>query len=150
MSTQYSVEVSYKLDNELKISKLDMLTRYMQIVKENQEIVDKDTILNNIGLKYNTDMNSDDFDVQMSNQLTQGTVLQRNTNFYLNNTNVVNFLNDIPNTYHIEFINKEFGNDNYRIYDITNKISNKTIKKKLSDLDNEIIQIVKNRYGLVL
>jgi hypothetical protein len=141
MTIQYSVEVSYKLDNELKISQLDMLTRYMQIVEENQEIVDKDTILNNIGLKYNTDMNSHDFDVQMSNPFIPGTVLLRNTNFYLNNTNVVNFLNDIPNTYHIQFINKKFGNNHYRIYDIKNK----TINKKLSDLDNEIIQIVKNR-----
>ncbi len=139
MSIKYSVEVSYKLDNELKITLIDMTTKYMQIIKENKEIYDKDMILTKIGMKYNTDMNSDDFDVHIPDRLRPGTVLLRNTNFILNKIDVMNFIKDIPNSYQIQFINKEVNNNMYRIYDINNKID----YKKLTDFDNEIIKTVK-------
>ena len=141
MKIEYSVEVSYKLDNELKFSQLDMMTRYMQIVQENQEICEKDNILNQIGVKYNTDMNSHDFDVAMTNIFTPGIVLRRNTNFHLDKFAVVNFIKDIPPNYEIQFINKIINNKHHRIYDINND----TDYKKLSELDNEILEIVKSR-----
>jgi hypothetical protein len=140
MSIKYSVEISYKLENELKISQIEMVTRYMEIIKENKEISDKDTILNNIGTKYNTDMNSHDFDVLMTNLFMPGTVLKRNTNFELNELNIINFIKDIPNDYEIQFITKKVSNNRYRIY----TINKKTDYKKLSQLDNEIINLVKN------
>jgi hypothetical protein len=74
MSLKYSVEISYKLDNELKLSQIDLMQKYMQIIKENKEIAEKDMILNNLGTKYCTDMNSHDFDVAISNPITPGTV----------------------------------------------------------------------------
>ncbi len=139
MSIKYSVEVSYKLDNELKISAIDMVTKYMELVKENKEICEKDMVLSQIGMKYNTYMNSDDFDVEIHNPIIPGNVLLRNTNFMLSKINVVKFIKDIPDNYQIQFINKEVNNNMYRIYDINNK----TDYKKLTDLDNEIIKTVK-------
>jgi hypothetical protein len=141
LAIKYSVEVAYKLDNELKMSQIDIMTRYMQIIKENSEIVEKDKILNQIGMKYNVDMNSHDFDVEMSNPLMPGTVLRRNANFHLNKLKVVNFLKDIPANYEIRFINKKVNNNHYRIYDIDGQTTYKT----LSDLDSEILMIVRNR-----
>ena len=139
MLIKYSVEISYKLENELKMSQIDMMTRYMKIIKENQEIVEKDMILNKLGMKYNTDMNSHDFDVAVSDLNTPGTVLRRNTNFELNKLNITNFLKEIPVNYEIQFINKKVNNTRYRIYDSNNETS----YKKLSELDNEILKIVK-------
>lgn len=139
MSIKYSVEVSYKLDNELKISAIDMVTKYMELIKENKEICEKDMILSQIGMKYNTYINSDDFDVEIHNPLIPGNVLLRNTNFMLSKIDVINFIKDIPDNYQIQFINKEVNNNMYRIYDINNK----TDYKKLTDLDNEIIKTVK-------
>lgn len=141
LAIKYSVEVAYKLDNELKMSQIDIMTRYMQIIKENSEIVEKDKILNQIGMKYNVDMNSHDFDVEMSNPLMPGTVLRRNANFHLNKLKVVNFIKDIPANYEIRFINKKVNNNQYRIYDIDGQTTYKT----LSDLDSEILMIVRNR-----
>jgi hypothetical protein len=141
LAIKYSIEVAYKLDNELKMSQIDIMTRYMQIIKENSEIVEKDKILNQIGMKYNVDMNSHDFDVEMSNLLMPGTVLRRNANFHLNKLKVVNFLKDIPANYEIRFINKKVNNNQYRIYDIDGQTTYKT----LSDLDTEILMIVRNR-----
>jgi hypothetical protein len=141
LTIKYSVEVAYKLDNELKMSQIDIMTRYMQIIKENSEIVEKDKILNQIGMKYNVDMNSHDFDVEMSNPLMPGTVLRRNANFHLNKLKVVNFLKDIPANYEIRFINKKVNNNQYRIYDIDGQTTYKT----LSDLDTEILMIIRNR-----
>ena len=141
LAIKYSVEVAYKLDNELKMSQIDIMTRYMKIIKENSEIVEKDNILNQIGMKYNVDMNSHDFDVEMSNLLIPGTVLRRNANFHLNKLKVVNFLKDIPANYEIRFINKKVNNNQYRIYDIDGQTTYKT----LSDLDTEILMIVRNR-----
>ncbi len=141
LAIKYSIEIAYKLDNELKMSQSDIMTRYMQIIKENKEIVEKDKILNQIGMKYNVDMNSHDFDVAMTNLFTPGTVLRRNTNFHLNKLKIVNFLKDIPANYEIRFINKKVNNNQYRIYDIDGQTTYKT----LSDLDNEILNIVKNR-----
>jgi hypothetical protein len=141
LTIKYSVEVAYKLDNELKMSQIDIMTRYMKIIKENSEIVEKDNILNQIGMKYNVDMNSHDFDVEMSNLLIPGTVLRRNANFHLNKLKVVNFLKDIPANYEIRFINKKVNNNQYRIYDIDGQTTYKT----LSDLDTEILMIVRNR-----
>ncbi len=140
MSIKYSVEISYKLENELKINQIEVITRYMEIIKENKEILDKDTVLNNLGMKYNTDMNSHDFDVLMTNLFTPGTVLKRNTNFELNKLNIINFIKEIPNNYEIQFITKKVNNNRYRIYDINKKTDYKT----LSELDNEIINLVKN------
>jgi hypothetical protein len=140
MSIKYSVEISYKLENELKINQIEVMTRYMEIIKENKEILDKDTVLNNLGMKYNTDMNSHDFDVLMTNLFTPGTVLKRNTNFELNKLNIINFIKEIPNNYEIQFITKKVNNNRYRIYDINKKTDYKT----LSELDNEIINLVKN------
>ena len=77
MSIKYSVEISYKLENELKMSQIEVITKYMQIIKENTEIVNKDRILNNLGTKFNTSMNSHDFDLEISDLFTPGTVLQR-------------------------------------------------------------------------
>jgi hypothetical protein len=139
MSIKYSVEVSYKLDNELIITPIDMITKYMQIIKENKEIYQKDMVLNKIGAKYNTDMNSHDFDVSIPDMHTPGTVLLRNTNFQLNKLNIVNFIKDLPDNYQIQFINKEVNNNMYRIYDINNK----TDYKKLTELDNEILKTIK-------
>lgn len=141
LAIKYSVEVAYKLDNELKMSQIDIMTRYMKIIKENSEIVEKDNILNQIGMKYNVDMNSHDFDVEMSNPLMPGTVLRRNANFHLNKLKVVNFLKDIPANYEIRFINKKVNNNQYRIYDIDGQTTYKT----LSDLDTEILMIIRNR-----
>jgi hypothetical protein len=140
MSLKYSVEVSYKLDNELKITQLEIISKYMELIKENKEIVEKDTILNNLGMKYHTDMNSHDFDIAVSNLFTPGRVLQRNTNFELNKLNIINFIKEIPNNYSIQFINKKVSNNISRIYDINDKTTYKT----LTDLDNQIISIVKN------
>ena len=139
MLIKYSVEISYKLENELKMSQIDIMTRYMKIIKENQEIAEKDMILNKLGMKYNTDMNSHDFDVTVSDLNTPGTVLRRNTNFELNKLNITNFLKEIPVNYEIQFINKKVNNTHYRIYDSNNETS----YKKLSELDNEILKIVK-------
>jgi len=139
MSIKYSVEISYKLEKELKVNQIEVMTRYMDIIKEIPEIVEKDRILNNLGMKYNTDMNSHDFDVHCSNLFTPGTVLKRNTNFELNKLNIINFLKEIPNNYEIQFINKKVSSNRYRIYDINDKTDYKT----LSDLDSEIINIVK-------
>ena len=139
MSIKYSVEVSYKLDNELIITPVDMITKYMQIINENKEIYQKDMVLKKIGAKYNTDMNSHDFDVDIPDMNTPGTVLLRNTNFQLNKLNIVNFIKDLPDNYQIQFINKEVNNNMYRIYDINNK----TDYKKLTELDNEILKIIK-------
>ncbi len=111
MSIKYSVEISYKLENELKINQIEVITRYMEIIKENKEILDKDTVLNNLGMKYNTDMNSHDFDVLMTNLFTPGTVLKRNTNFELNKLNIINFIKEIPNNYEIQFITKKVNNN---------------------------------------
>jgi hypothetical protein len=140
MSIKYSVEVSYKLDNELIITPIDMITKYMQLIKENKEIYEKDMILTKIGMKYNTDMNSHDFDVQIPDPHTPGKVLLRNTNFVLNKLNIIKFIKDIPDNYQIQFINKEVNGNNYRIYDVNNNTS----YKKLTELDNEILKTVKN------
>jgi hypothetical protein len=139
MSIKYSVEISYKLEKELKVSQIEVVTKYMQIIKENKEIVEKDKILNNIGMKYNTDMNSHDFDVKVSDLFTPGTVLKRNCNFHLNKLNIINFLKEIPDLYSFEFINKNVGDNRYRIYDVDGKTDYKT----LSEIDTEIINIVK-------
>ena len=139
MSIKYSVEISYKLENELKMSQIEVITKYMQIIKENKEIVNKDRILNNLGIKFNTSMNSHDFDLEISDLFTPGTVLKRNTNFQLNKFNIINFIKEIPDNYEIQFINKNVSNNTYRIYDIDNETNYKT----LSDLDNEIINLVK-------
>jgi hypothetical protein len=140
MSIKYSVEVSYKLDNELTITPIDMVTKYMKLIKENKEICEKDMILTKIGDKYNTIMNSHDFDVEIDDPHTPGNVLLRNTNFKLNKLNIIKFIKDIPDNYQIQFINKEVNGNNYRIYDVNNNTS----YKKLNDLDNEIIKTVKN------
>ena len=139
MSIKYSVEISYKLENELKMSQIEVITKYMQIIKENKEIVNKDRILNNLGIKFNTSMNSHDFDLEISDLFTPGTVLKRNTNFQLNKFNIINFIKEIPDNYEIQFINKNVSNNTYRIYDIDNETNYKT----LSDLDNEIINLIK-------
>jgi hypothetical protein len=139
MSIKYSVEISYKLENELKMSQIEVITKYMQIIKENKEIVNKDRILNNLGTKFNTSMNSHDFDLEISDLFTPGTVLRRNTNFQLNKFNIINFIKEIPDNYEIQFINKNVSNNTYRIYDIDDETNYKT----LSDLDNEIINLVK-------
>ena len=139
MSITYSVEVSYKLDNELMVSPIDMITKYMQLIKENKEICEKDMVLNKIGAKYNTDMNSHDFDVKIADPFTPGNVLLRNTNFKLNHINIINFIKDIPENYQIQFINKKINGNIYRIYDINNQ----TNYTKLSELDNEILKTVK-------
>ena len=140
MSIKYSVEISYKLENELKMSQIEVITKYMQIIKENKEIVNKDRILNNLGAKFNTNMNSHDFDLEISDLFTPGTVLKRNTNFELNKFNIINFIKEIPDNYEIQFINKKVSNNTYRIYDIDDQTNYKT----LSDLDNEIINIIKS------
>jgi hypothetical protein len=111
----------------------------MQIIKENPEIAEKDNILNMLGSKYNTDMNSHDFDVKVSDLFTPGVVLKRNTNFHLNKLNIVNFIKEIPEKYSIQFVIKYIGKKLYRIYDI----GNKTDQIELSELDNEILKIVK-------
>jgi|688.fasta_scaffold2302282_1 hypothetical protein len=66
-------------------------------------------------------MNSHDFDIQITNLSTPGTVLKRNTNFELNKLNIINFIKEIPDSYEIHFINKKVNNNRYRIYDIDNK-----------------------------
>ncbi len=139
MAIKYSVEVSYKLENELKINHIEVVTKYMQIIKQNKEIAEKDMILNNIGMKFNTDMNSHDFDIAIPDLITPGTVLQRNTNFELNKLNVINFIKEIPTNYSITFINKRVAGNIYRIYDSDNKTNYKT----LSELDKEILNLVK-------
>ena len=138
MSIKYSIEISYKLENELKMSQIEVITKYMQIIKENKEIVNKDRILNNLGTKFNTNMNSHDFDLEISDLFTPGTVLKRNTNFQLNKFNIINFIKEIPDNYEIQFINKNVSNNTYRIYDIDDETNYKT----LSDLDNEIINLI--------
>jgi hypothetical protein len=45
MSIKYSVEISYKLEKELKVNQIEVMTRYMDIIKEIPEIVEKDRIL---------------------------------------------------------------------------------------------------------
>jgi hypothetical protein len=97
-------------------------------------------VLNELGMKYHTDMNSHDFDVKVSDLFTPGTVLKRNCNFHLNKLNIVNFLKEIPDLYSIEFINKNVGGTRIRIYDVDGKTNYKT----LSELDTEIINLVKN------
>ena len=141
MAVKYSVEISYTLEKELKISQLEVMSKYMQIVKENKEIQEKDKVLNIIGKKYNTDMNSHDFDLAISDMFTPGTVLKRNTNFHLNKLNIVNFIKEIPENYSILFVIKYVGKNLYRIYDIDDKIDYKT----LSELDNDIINVVKSK-----
>ena len=138
MSIKYSVEVSYKLDNELHISLIEFLPKYMQFISENKEIVEKDNILNQIGTKYNTYMNSHDFDIKSSDPTKLGTVLLRNTNFLLTDTNVINFIKDIPDNYQIQYINREVNDKLYRIYNINTKTNN----KKFTELDKEILKIV--------
>ena len=140
MSIKYSVEIFYKLEKELKVSQIEVVTKYMQIIKENKEIAEKDKVLNNIGMKYNTDMNSHDFDVRVSDLFTPGTVLKRNCNFHLNKLNIVNFLKEIPELYQIQFIHKKINsNTSFCIYHIDGKTDYKT----LSEVDTEIINIVK-------
>ena len=139
MAVKYSVEISYTLDKELKVNQIEVMTRYMQIVKENKEIQEKDTVLNIIGEKYNTDMNSHDFDVLCTDMFTPGTVLKRNTNFHLNKLNILNFIKEIPENYKILFVTKYIGKNLYRIYDINGK----TDQIELSELDNDIINVVK-------
>ncbi len=142
MAVKYSVEISYTLEKELKINQIEVISRYMQIIKENTEIVEKDKVLNIIGEKYKTDMNSHDFDLQVSDLFTPGTVLRRNTNFHLNKLNIVNFIKEIPENYSILFVIKYVGKNLYRIYDIDDKIDYKT----LSELDNDIINVVKKLF----
>ena len=84
-------------------------------------------------------MNSHDFDLQVSDLFTPGTVLRRNTNFELNKLNIVNFIKEIPDNYLILFVNKNVGKNIYRIYDINGETDYKT----LSELDNDIINVVK-------
>jgi hypothetical protein len=139
MAVKYSVEISYTLEKELKINQIEVISRYMQIIKENTEIVEKDKVLNIIGEKYKTDMNSHDFDLQVSDLFTPGTVLRRNTNFELNKLNIVNFIKEIPDNYLILFVNKNVGKNIYRIYDINGE----TDQIELSELDNDIINTVK-------
>ena len=139
MAIKYSVEISYKLDKELKVSQLEVFSKYMQIVKENKEIQEKDKVLNIIGEKYNTDMNSHDFDVLCTDLFTPGTVLKRNTNFHLNKLNIVNFIKEIPENYKILFVTKYIGKNLYRIYDINGK----TDQIELSELDDNIINVIK-------
>ena len=139
MAIKYSVEISYKLDKELKVSQLEVFSKYMQIVKENKEIQEKDKVLNIIGEKYNTDMNSHDFDLAISDMFTPGTVLKRNTNFHLNKLNIVNFIKEIPENYKILFVTKYIGKNLYRIYDINGK----TDQIELSELDDNIINVIK-------
>jgi len=43
-------------------------------------------------------MNSHDFDIQITNLSTPGTVLKRNTNFELNKLNIINFIKEIPDS----------------------------------------------------
>ncbi len=52
-------------------------------------------MLNNLGIKYNTNMNSHDLDILMTNLFTPRTVLKRNTKFELNKLNILNFIKDI-------------------------------------------------------
>jgi len=52
MTAIYSIEISYNLDKEYKFSKLELFTRYFQIIKEMPEIVKKDEILANITSGY--------------------------------------------------------------------------------------------------
>ncbi len=136
---KYSVEISYNLDKVYKISQIELIVGYMKIIKENKEISEKDDILNKLGSKYNTEMNSHDFDVKVENMLTQGTILKRNTNFELNKVNIINFIKDIPENYYIRFINKKVGSNIQCIY-TTNGTANLT---NLNDLDNEILKLVK-------
>ena len=140
MAVKYSVEIFYKLDQELKLNQIDMMMRYMQIIKENKEIKEKDKVLNKLGEKYNTDMNSHDFDILCDDLFTPGTVLQRNTNFHLNKLKIIDFIKEIPENYKIKFIIKYIGKNMYKIYDINDK----TDQIELDELDNNIINIVKS------
>ena len=58
---------------------------------------------------------------------------------FLNKLNIIKFIKEIPDNYEIQFINKNIGGNKFRIYDIDNKTNYKT----LSELDNEILNIVK-------
>ncbi len=139
MSIKYHVEITYKLDNEVKVTQIEVMAKYMQLIKEIKEVADKDKILNDIGDKYHSEMVSHDFDVAFSNFVTPGTILKRNTNFEVNKLNIIKFLKEIPSGYSIDFINKKVSNNTYCIYHYENKTDYKT----LSDLDNEIISVVK-------
>jgi hypothetical protein len=54
--------------------------------------------------------------------------------------NVINFIKEIPKNYSITFIHKNVGKNIIRIYNCEGKTDYKT----LSDLDSEIIDLVKN------
>ncbi len=138
MVVKYSIEVSYKVSDKYKYSQFELITGYMDVIKKNPEISAKDSVLNNIGNKYNTTMNSHDFDLKCTDLVTPGIILLRNTNFELNELNVIDFIKDLPSEYSIQFIHKKVAKTHISIYSVKGNAD----YKKLDELDNQILSIL--------
>jgi len=115
---QYSFEIFYKLDTE-KDYYIDMI--YFDYIEKDTEIKSKDKVIFDLAKKYNTEVNSHDFDLYIDTKNKSrhgGQILRRNLNIFINEDNLQNFCNDIPEKYSYAWVQKinPSTKDYYGIY----------------------------------
>lgn len=134
MIIKYSLEISYEVPEEYKYSQMELMKDYMKIIKENPLISQKDKVLNTLGAKYNSFMQNHDFDIFFGDMTTKESILQRNTNFHVIKSKVLDFIKELPDGYYVISITKIVGDKDFCIF----SFNGETDYKKLDDTDIEI------------
>jgi hypothetical protein len=161
---KYNFEIYYKVSPNKKFGMND----YLKFINDDVEIVNKDKVVFDLAKKYNTSVNSHDFDTEIDMEnfdiakfanIAQNLknpedifksnlstiIIGRNMNVELDEVNVINFINDIPEGYTFITVSKKVNkNDNITLYSKFDKPEIKKFSKLDLDIYRMILNIVKN------
>ena len=162
---KYNFEIYYKVSPNKKFDMSD----YFKFINDDIEIKNKDKIIFDLANKYNTTINSHDFDTEidmenfdianfanMAKSFTGNPedifksnlstiIIGRNMNIEINEVDVINFINDIPLGYtFIKVFKKVNKNDDISLYSNSDKPEIKKFSKFDLDIYRMILNIVKN------
>ncbi len=119
----YSVEINYELENDISMTMYDFQKNYLEIIKKEKEVKNKDKILKNYADKYNGIVNSHDFDtiVDKNENLDDFknlkiAALGRNLNFLIEPHNILDFIKNLSNEFNIVFIKKYVDDEDYTVF----------------------------------
>jgi len=158
---KYNFEIYYKVSPNKKFNMND----YFKVINTDKDISEKDKVIFDLAKKYNTIVNSHDFDTEINmddfdmeklqdiaknltgkpedifNSNLTSLIIGRNMNIEIEEKDVVNFLNDIPIGYTFIYVYKKINKNNK--ISLFSKLD-KPIIKNFSEFDLEIYRMILN------
>ena len=162
---KYNFEIYYNVSPNKKFKMND----YLKVINTDKDISEKDKVIFDLAKKYNTTVNSHDFDTELdmenfdiaklakmaknfngnpedilkSNLSTL--IIGRNMNVEIDESDVMNFINDIPLGYtFIKVFKKVTKNEDISLYSKSDKPEIKKFSKLDLDLYRMILNIIKS------